>query len=227
MKRTHITSLLGIGASLLISMTAANAHFLWGNVTTGAEPTYHLTISETPVEATDADHIEQAKDSSAWVIGDKNLKLTDTEGRFVAPLPASAKVVAAGYSWGVYPNSKKPGSYLLDLYAKAAVAEAGAAQSAGLPLEVFARREGNEFIATVKAEDKRLAKAEVVVVSPDATEEKTLITNENGSVRFPYTKPGLYTVRVINVVTPRSGAHNGKHYTSVLGFSTLTFTVAE
>lgn len=226
MKKTQLTFLLGIGASLLAPMTSANAHFLWGNVTAGPEPTYRLTISETPVEGTDADHIEQARDSSAWLVGDKDLKLTATEGFFVAPLTPTAKVVAAGYSWGVYPDEDKKGMHLLDLYAKAAATEAAAAESANLPLEVFARRDGNEFVATVKALGKNLSKAEVVVVSPDEKVEKTLTTDKKGSVRFPYTKAGLYTVRAINVVTPRSGAHNGKAYTSVLGFSTLTFTAS-
>jgi len=223
MKNT-LTNLLGLGASLLISMTAAQAHFLWGNVTNGPQPAYSLTISETPVEATDADHIEQAKDASAWIVGEKNLKLTHNEGFLTAPLAESTRIIAAGYSWGVFPHRDKTGSYLLDLYAKAAVTENAAAASAGLPLEVFARREGKEFIATVKSENKRLANAEVVIDAPGDSKETTLTTNQNGSVRFPYTTPGLYTVRVINVQTPRSGAHNGKRYTSVLGFSTLTFT---
>lgn len=226
MKKIQIARVLGIGAALLLPMTSAHAHFLWGHVTTGPEPTYRLTISETPIEGTDADHIAQAKGASAWAVTGKDLKLTHTEEFLVAPLAASDKIVAAGYSWGVYPNKDKKSSYLLDLYAKAAATEAAAAQSAKLPLEVFARRDGKQFIATVKSEGKSLAKAEVVVASPSEKSEKTLTTDENGRVRFPFTKAGLYTVRAINVVTPRSGAHNGKLYTSVLGFSTLTFTAS-
>jgi uncharacterized GH25 family protein len=223
MKTTQMTRLLALGAALFIPMTSAHAHFLWGHVTPGAEPTYRLTISETPVEGTDADHIAQAQGSMAWLANGKDLKLTSKDEFFTAPLTPAAKVVAAGYSWGVYPDeAKKP--YLLDLYAKAAVTEAGAAESANLPLEVFARREGKQFIATVKSEDKPLANAEVVVTSPDDKKEKTITTGKNGTVRFPFTKAGLYTVRAINVVTPRSGAHNGKRYSSVHGYSTLTFT---
>jgi uncharacterized GH25 family protein len=227
MKRIQITHLLGVGASLFIPMSSAHAHFLWGHVTTGLEPTYRLAISETPVEGTDADHLEQAKDSSAWLVGGKDLKLTNTGGLFVAPLAPGAKVVAAGYSWGAYPDKTKKSLYLLDLYAKAAVTEAGAAAAANLPLEVFARRAGKEFIATVKSEGKPLAKAEVVVTAPGQKAEKTLKTDANGRVRFAHTKAGLYTVRAINVSTPRSGAHNGKRYSSVLGFSTLTFTASQ
>jgi uncharacterized GH25 family protein len=225
MKKTQFTCLLGLGVSLIVPMTSAHAHFLWGNVTAGPEPIYSLTISETPVEGTDADHLEQAKDSLAWPVGGKDLKLTPKDDFFVAPLPPSTKVVAAGYSWGVYPDRNKK-NYLLDLYAKAAVTETAAAQSANLPLEVFARRDGSGFIATVKSENKPLANAEVVVAAPDAKEEKTFKTDKNGRIRFPFTKAGLYTVRAINVVTPRTGSHSGKHYLSVHGFSTLTFTAS-
>jgi uncharacterized GH25 family protein len=227
MKNIQIARFLGIGASLLLPMASAHAHFLWGSVTPGAKPTYRLTISETPVEGTDADHLEQAKDSSAWLVGGNDLKLTNSNGLFVAPLTPGAKVVAAGYSWGAYPDKTKKSLYLLDLYAKAAVTEAGAATAANLPLEVFARRVGKEFISTVKSEGKPLAKAEVVVTAPGQKTEKTFKTDGNGRVRFAYTKAGLYTVRAINVSTPRSGAHNGKHYSSVLGFSTLTFTASQ
>lgn len=224
MKKTQLTSLLGIGATLLASITSANAHFLWGSVTEGADRSYRMTISETPLEADD-EHMDEVHDSSAWEVGGKNLKLALQEGFLAAPLPTNAKVVAAGLSWGVFPDKeKKP--YLLDLYAKTAVTEAAAAQSANLPVEVFARREGKLFVATVKSENKPLANAKVVYTTPGETEEKSLNTDKNGTVRFPFTKSGLYTVRAIDVVTPRTGAHNGKYYNTVNAYSTLTFTVA-
>lgn len=228
MRKNKLTSLLAIGASLIFPIASAHAHFLWGSVTPGPEPIYRLTLSETPLEGTDADHTKQARDASAWSVGGKDLELTHTEEFFVAPLTSEAKIIAAGYSWGVFPNrgQKQKGSHLLDLYAKAAATEAAAANSAGLPLEVFARRDGTEFVATVKADGKRLAGAEVVVVAPEGV-EKNLKTDSSGSVRFPFTQAGLYTVRAVNVVTPRQGAHNGKRYESVLGFSTLTFTAAQ
>ncbi|RYG63831.1 hypothetical protein EON80_20400 [bacterium] len=226
MKKLQLPTILGLSAALLLPVTSAHAHFLWGHVTPGAEPTFRLSISEMPGEGTDADHIEQAKDSSAWLVGGKDLKLTNTEGLFVAPVAPDSKVIAAGYSWGAFPEKGKKTLYLLDLYAKAAVTETAAATAANLPLEVFARRDGGQFVATVKSQNKPLAKAEVVVTSPDNKEEKTFTTDKNGSIRFPYTKSGLYTVRAINVSTPRSGSHNGKQYSSVLGFSTLTFTAA-
>lgn len=224
MKKTHFTSLLGIGASLLISMTSANAHFLWGSVTEGPERAYCMTISETPLEADD-EHLEEAYDTSAWEVGGQNLKLTLQEGFLASPLAPTAKIVAAGFSWGVFPDkNKKP--YLLDLYAKTAVTEAAAAESANLPVEVFARRDGKNIIATVKSIDEPLAQAEVVVTTPGDKEEKKFVTDSNGNVSFPFTQAGLYTVRAINVVTPRTGAHNGKRYQTVHSYSTLTFTAA-
>ncbi len=224
MKKNQLFSLLGIGAALLVPITSANAHFLWGSVTEGADRSYRMTISETPLEADD-EHLEEARDTSAWVVGGKNLKLNLQEGFLAAPLAAADQVVAAGFSWGVFPDKeKKP--YLLDLYAKTAVTEAAAAQSANLPVEVFARREGKNFVATVKSFDKVLDKAQVVVTTPDSKEEKSLLTDKKGNVTFPYTTAGLYTVRAIYVVTPRSGAHDGKRYETVHAFSTLTFPVA-
>lgn len=225
MKKNQLVKLLGIGATLLVSMTSAHAHFLWGSVTEGAEPAYRMTISETPQEADD-EHLKEAYETSSWEVGGKNLKLTLQEGFLAASLPATAKIVAAGFSWGVFPDKDK-NPYLLDLYAKTAVTEAAAGESAHLPVEVFARRDGKEFVATVTSFDKPLAQAEVVVTTPGDMEEKKFVADSNGNVRFAFTQPGLYTVRAINVVTPRTGAHNGKRYQTVHAYSTLTFPVAK
>jgi hypothetical protein len=222
---TRFLSGLALATACLASRPA-QAHFLWAEIGSGAQPQLRVTIAEASGENTTGELLERIGPASAWDGSGKALALAPATDAMAAPGPSN--VVGAFQNWGVLDKTAEGrGVFLLEYYAKAARSIDDASQHAKLPVEVFVRREApgsSTCIATLKHNGQPVAKAPVKLHEPDVEEARDLTTDAQGEVRFEAAKPGLYGLRAA-VVEDRSGEHMGKPFPMIRNYSTLTFTV--
>lgn len=214
-----------LAAALLGSAAPAAAHFLWIGVEAGPAPAAHLTFGETPDEATTAVPVSRLAGARGRDAAGKPLALTTGEGRWSAPV-AGRPAVGAVESWGVVDRSGDgTGAFLLEYYAKAGAGVEDTAADLGLPLELFARREGNQIVATLSRAGGGVPNAPVKVHLPSG---KTLdrTADGKGEVRFDAEGGGLYGLRG-RFLEERKGESEGKAYGEVRHYSTLTFSLPE
>jgi hypothetical protein len=214
-------------AMVLALAPLASAHFLWQRIEPGARPRIELSFGEQPEEATSAALLARLTGARAW---DKNgipIELASETAKLTATLPADVAVVAGSRTWGLVDRTGDgTGAFFLEYYSKAALSVGESAASMKLPLEVFARREGTQVVATVRRGDAAQASTTVHVYTPISEEVAELTTDANGTVRFEASAPGLYGLRA-RWIEPRAGESEGKRFAEVRHYSTLTFYAAE
>ncbi|MCW3060854.1 MAG: hypothetical protein JWQ02_2675 [Capsulimonas sp.] len=223
---THISGLvLGLGALISLTALPARAHFFWASITPDPQPAFHLTFGEDSSEPISEKLMDHAKTAQAWTAAG-DLKLEPKDSFLTSVLPAGAKAVAAGCTWGIVPP-REPGktAFFLEYYAKAVTDFSGASETVNLPLELFARRDGAAIILTVKENNQPAVKSDIVVQVPNSNEDVKLTTDGKGEARFTPAKSGSYNVRAL-VEHQRSGAHNGKPYSLVKEYTTIVLPIA-
>jgi len=213
---------ISFAAAALFLSAPAQAHFFWSEITPDAPTTYRITFGEEAGDKLDDKLVARAQRVQAWTADGKDLPLTLTDGFLTATIPAGTNVVPSGCTWGIRRSQDGSKSYLLEYYSKAALGEAGASATANLPVEVFVRRDGTKFIATVKHNNTPVPNSEIVFTSPASKDEQTVKTDANGSADLGPAKGGRYDIRA-KVEEARSGFFNGKPYPSVADYSTLSF----
>lgn len=219
-----VAALLCVGGSLLCA-TPARAHFLWAEITPAPEPTLHLTFVEQPGEKTLDTLLPRIQEARAWTPDGAALTCKAGEGALLSPLPQTARVAGAAQTWGVLDRSAQGrGVFLLQYYAKAALNAEAAAEAANLHVEVFARREGADWIVTTRHGEKAEPGAELTVTVPGAAKPLELHTDANGEARFQMPKAGLCAIRAM-IAEKETGNYEGKAYTLKRYYSTLTFPV--
>jgi hypothetical protein len=201
----------------------ASAHFLWQRIEPGARPRVALTFGENPDEATSATLLARLTGARAWDQKGNAIELASETSQLAATLAGEATVVAGSRTWGVVDKTGDgTGAFFLEYYSKAAASVADSAASMKLPLEVFAKREGSQVIATVRRGDAAQANTTVYVYSPTSEEVAEYTTDASGTIRFEASAVGLYGLRA-RWIEPRAGESDGKKFGEVRHYSTLTF----
>lgn len=205
--------------------TPAHAHFLWAQ-TDAEKHTVNLTFGEGGEGVIQGVKPEVLQKATLWKPSGQKLPLQLTGGAYRASLDQSADVYGAHQSWGVLDRTANGrGIFRLEYFAKAATSLDKAGFGARLPLELFARREGNQALITLKRGSTVVPNASLTVTEPLESEGKTLQTNAQGQVRFPLDKAGLYALRALTVESV-PGELEGKKYPQTRTWTTLTFHVA-
>jgi hypothetical protein len=205
----------------------ANAHFLWGQIAEGPDaPAFQLTLAEGSGEMTTVS-LDKIKTAKAWSVSGVNLPLSAQGAALAAEFDGVDQVAAARQFYGVLDKTAQGrGVFLLEYEAKAARDVSKAGLNARLGLELFARRDGTQVLATLKHNGKAVPNAVVKLHEPDADSEKPrdLTTDALGQIRFEASKPGLYGLRT-TAVENKAGTFHGKKYDLLRRYTTLTFTV--
>ncbi|HZP82371.1 MAG TPA: DUF3386 family protein [Chthonomonadaceae bacterium] len=221
-----VAPLLCVCGSLLCA-APARAHFLWAQITRAPEPTLHLTFAEKPGEKTLDTLLPRIQEARVWTPDGAALTCNASAGALLSPLPQTARAAGAAQTWGVLDRAAQGrGVFLLQYYAKAALDAEAAAETANLRVEVFAQKEGADWIVTVRRDGKAEPGAELTITAPGETGPMERRTDAKGEARFQMPQAGLCAIRAM-VAEKEAGAHEGKAYTLKRYYSTLTFPVTE
>jgi hypothetical protein len=213
--------LLGMAALGLAAALPAEAHFLWLGVDGAPKAQAHLKFCETPEETTQAVPVARLAEARARDAAGKALALTAGEGEYSGPL-AGRPAAAAVQRWGVVDRGGE-GPFLLEYYAKGAADAAGAAADLKQPLEILARVDGGQVVATLHHEGKGVGGAPFHIHLPSGrTMDRTADTA--GTVRFDPEGGGEYGLRA-RFTEDRAGQLDGKSYGEVRHYATLTFAL--
>jgi hypothetical protein len=222
MKKQFLYRALGIGLTSLMVTIPAQAHYLWSTVKPGDAPTFRLTFSDSPSDEIEGPLMEHVQKAQSWTPGGPDLKLTLKDGYLTSPLPANTTVAAAGYTWGAFQINNAP--VFINFYSKGATNLATAATAVQLPVEIFARIDGDGLLLTVNKEGKPAPKAEVGVILPGEMEGETFTTNDEGQVRLTSRQTGIYSIWT-SIDGNAPIVQHGKSYSRSREYSTLTFSV--
>ncbi|MBX3180087.1 MAG: hypothetical protein KF886_22275 [Candidatus Hydrogenedentes bacterium] len=211
-----MTTAATLGFLLALS---AQAHFIFLELPPNAPDVAHMRFAEEPLEPTTPDLQERSAPMVVKTDSGAEVAFAGGEDARVASVSPETTALLGSLDYGVI---ERGGEFLLVYYAKAArnAAEAGAAS--GLALEVLADVKDGSLTVTVLHGGKPASGAELVVNLPGADEQATTTTNAAGQASFPI-EPGGWVGLRARVVESRSGAHDGKAYTEVRSYSTLTF----
>lgn len=208
----------------MLATAPARAHFLWARLTLAPESKVTVSFTEKAEEKTLPNLLERIQPDRLVADGITPLTLKSESGACVAPVSAQVQVVGAAQKWGVLDRENGKNAFLLQYYAKAARNAEAAAQKASLHVEVYARKQGAEWIVSVLHGNRPEAEAEILIAAPGQETPLILKTDTKGEARFRMTGSGLCAIRA-RVIEQESGSYQGKNYTSKRYYSTLTFPV--
>jgi hypothetical protein len=210
--------------SAVCAVAPAQAHFLWIMADAGSKSS-HLTFGETPDEATPDGLVARLADARVRDGAGKAVALTQGEGGWTGPVPTQA-TLAAVQSWGVVDRSGDgTGAFLLEYYAKGGAGLPDTATDLKLPLELFARREAGQIVATLRRGGQAVAGSPFKISLPSGRSlDRT--SDAQGEVRFDGEGGGLYGVRA-RWLEDRKGESGGKAYGEVRHYATLTFALPD
>lgn len=208
--------------ALLLTGTAAQAHFVW--ILPGEGNKVKVVFSD-QLAPDQAELLEKIKQTKLFAHDEKgkhhDLKLTKVGDCLEATLPSGIKSVHGSCEYGVFQRGEgKP--MLLKYFAtcdQGGTVEAPCWEC--MPLQVAQTKTG---VFTVQHVASPLAGAEVVVYGPEGFKQLTLKTNTEGVVMVDLTTApkGVYGLRVRhNEAKP--GSHGGKQYDEVRMYLTYTF----
>ena len=209
---TALTLALGLCAA------PAAAHFVWIDVGPGPQRVVRLSFGEAPQELTDAKLLARLAPAQVRDAAGGALVLVSGDGAWTGAAGGPGGVTASE-TWGVVERDGE--IFLLEYYARgtATLAEAGA--STGAPLEVLARQDGAQVVASVRRGATGVANSPVYVHFPSGRKLE-LTADEQGDVRFDLDGAGLYGVRA-RWMEERQGSAEGKEFSEVRHYATLTF----
>lgn len=221
-------------AFLLLTLLAwplsGQAHFLWlAPEPQGPTPRVQVHFGEA-AEPDDPALLDKVVKAEVWTVGGRGgpqpLTLTKTGDILAAPLlpGATTSPVILRHPYGVV--SKGGSTFLLNYTAKAYPLPLPGTwkavnDSARLPLEVTPNQSADSFALVVTWQGKPLAKAAVHVTGPGRAEPLEGTTDEAGRFVCTLPKSGTYSIRARHV-EETAGEHDGKAYTSIRHYSTLT-----
>jgi hypothetical protein len=208
----------------LLAAAPARAHFLWLTIDEGSRKP-HLAFGETPDEATPASLVARLAAARVRDGAGKALALTQVEDGWTGPV-SKQTALAATQSWGVVDRSGDgSGAFLLEYYAKGGAGLQATAADLKLPLELFARQEGGQIVATVRRGGQAVAGSPFHVSLPSGRSfDRT--SDAQGEIRFDGEGKGLYGIRARRL-EDRKGESDGKAYGEVRHYTTLTFSLPE
>jgi uncharacterized GH25 family protein len=207
----------------LLPAVPARAHFLWVAVGEGS-PNARLTFGETPDEKTLESLMPKLAPARAWDGAGHVVALTQGKGGWTGQAAAGSATVGATQSWGVMDRSADgTGAFLVEYYAKGGIGLQETAVDLKLPLELFARQEGSQIVATVQFHGMPASGSPVHVSLPGGR-SVDLTSDAQGEVRFDAAVKGRYGLRA-GWTYGRKGQVDGNAYTEVRHYTTLTFAL--
>ena len=217
-------SLLAVSFALAISLTG-HAHFMWLELPAETPGEVHLRFTEEPQEKTRQTMQEKARPMRVSLPGGEAITMDAGEESLVGKVAAEASVVLGSLDYGVLDKTAEGrGKFLLVDHAKGVRSAADAEQSAGLPVELTAKREGNSLLVTVLQNGKLVPTAEIVATVPGSEEALNTETDEQGRATLKFDGEGWIGVRAM-VADPTPGAFNGDSYELTRVYTTLAVKV--
>jgi hypothetical protein len=217
MKLLRLAPLAALVATAL-TPCVAHAHFIWATIEGGQ---VRFALLENPSQKPDARF-------GKYVAGLKSqLMLGDvTDGARLCTLPAGKKVALAESVVGV--KNRDGVDYLLLYHARAATSLDAARESSSAPFEVLASRIGSELVVSVRQDGWPVPQAEVVLHLPGSEAARAATTDLAGETRFPFqgSKVAGFVGLRARVVEEKPGSAEGKKYTEIHHWTTLTFPIA-
>lgn len=223
MIRRFLSTLLAVLA-LTFAGTSAYAHFIWATVQNNQVRFALLENANAPSAA----QFEQYVANLSPRCGNKTLKLDPPkEGARFATLSSGQNVVIGESVVGV--KERDGETYLLVYHAKGAATLKAAGTGVKAPVDLRARQDGQTLIVSVKRNNQPVSESEVWVQRPGEEVPTSVKTDLKGEARlFWTTKPGqpggFVGVRAM-ITELKSGGVEGKAYTSIRRWATLTFPV--
>lgn len=218
------------GAALVVTFAAqsmAHAHFLWATVQNGQA---RFALLENVAEAPNTQFATYVANLSPRS-GKQALRLGDPEnGARYGSLPTGETLVSVQNRVGV--RDREGQSYLLVYDAKGAASLEAARGVINGPAEITARRDGNDLVVCVRQEGWPVPGCPVWAQMPgQATAPDTtsgVQTDLRGEARIPYPAalPGGFVGVRAQVTEPTPGEADGKKYTTIRHWATLTFPTA-
>jgi hypothetical protein len=215
-----------LGAWLLTTSTAS-AHFLFTRITPHAEAgrSVEVFFSEYAT-AGDPKFVGKIASTKLWVQSSPGkfepLSVRKASDRLRAFLPAGGVAVIGKCEYGVL-TRKVP--FLLQYYPKAVSGDAKTVNDvkplADVPLEIMATFGSDSVTLTALKDGKPVPEAEFTTVDDDLANDK-LKADKSGRANWKPKEPGYYCVYT-SVTIGQSGQHEGKSYSEIRRFATLSF----
>ena len=220
-------------AAMVTVMTAslAQAHFIW-IVTKPAEKPEKLEVyfGEAAIPD-DPELLGNIEGIEAWGFGGRRaeprqLKLEKGDDAYVATIPENlqSSPIVAKFNYGRI--ARGDAAFVLKYYAKTYPSVVPASWKAVeneeiLPLEVTPELQEGELVFTVRWKGERVSGSQVTAYGPKMDQVQGE-TDENGTYRVTPGAAGLYEVRA-RMIENQSGEVDGKPYSDIRHYSTLTF----
>jgi uncharacterized GH25 family protein len=216
-------------------ITQAEAHFIWIGPkpaeSSAAQDQFYFYFGEAP-EPGDPKLLGKISQTKAWMRAADgtatDLKFEPAADGKIAALAVGcpkqlASSLEATCDYGVY--SRGPTGVLLQYYAKHLTGDWSGrseilARAERLALDIVPSLAGNELSLLVLYKGQPSPKSEVVVVGPSGDQQE-LTTDSEGRVSTSVTG-GLFSVRAAHIKAEQAGERDGKKYSQVWHYATLT-----
>ncbi len=207
----------------------ARAHFLFTRIGPHAEGGRHVQVFFSEyATAGDPKFVDRIAGTRLWaqVAPGKfqPLEVRRETGSLRAYLPSAPAVSVAGHcEYGVL--TRKDKSFLLEYYPKAVLGDAqsleGMRPLEKLPLEIVATFAKDSVTLTALQDGKPVPEAEFTTVDESLSNEKAK-AGKDGRATWKPSAPGYYCVYT-SVTIPQAGERDGKGFSEIRRFATLSF----
>ncbi len=225
-------TILGLATLALLVTARVDAHFLWLVAEPAEWPTVVKLYFGEEAAPDDPELLKNIAKTQAWVLGGRRvepqaLTFKQVNDALVADLPAGvAGPVVANLTYGVI--SRGGDTFLLKYYAKAHPSKLpgtwqAVADKERLPLEIVPTLDGSTAVIAVRWQGEPAKGVTVTLVGPGLNKPVEGTTDEKGNFRTPLMKAGQYSVRARHA-EEKACEYDGKAYTSIRHYSTLTMT---
>lgn len=237
--RRHFLPLLLALVLCLLTSSIARAHFIWlvrDNDSSPATVSMYFSEDMKPGALRFIQKLRETRFTARapqgsvlprFSLSGRVVEIGD-EGRLVADLPSGAEgCVEAWITYGVHKEM------LVNYYAKALLlsgknsrdTDTMSKKPSAEALDIVAKQNGSQVKLAVYWRGKPAAECGVQVFYPNG-ETENLATNPRGGVKLDLTQEGKYGFLVSKIENEKSGEHEGKKYSRVGHFCTLTLDSA-
>lgn len=227
-RRVAGVTLVAVGLVLTVAAESARAHFLFLRLGEHAEAGRSVDVFFSEYATTgDPKFVEKIAGTKLWTQTEpgqfKPVEVRRLPDRLRALVPSNGPLSVIGRcDYGVL-TRKVP--FLLRHYPKGIAGDparlAALTPNKDIPLEIMAGERDGAVVFTVIQSGKPVAKAKLTTVDDDLTNEE-FETNEEGKATWTPKSPGYYCVYT-GVTLPQSGEHDGKAYSEIREFATISF----
>lgn len=216
--RIQLATALTMAALCFAPQTSA--HFIFLEL---KDDSVAMRFSEAPGEETEKELQEKAKPMAVKTDSGTAVTMAFGEDALSGTVAAEIKAVSGSLDYGVLDRgSQGRGVFMLVYHAKGVRSLAEAATKLGLPVEVIAEAKEGQLEIQVLRDGAPAAGAELTL-SIEGKEDLELNADEMGKAKVALPEKGTLGIRAM-VREEKAGEADGKAYTFVRHYSTLTFT---